>query len=395
MMALFKKDRCGVCYTELGNRNCPRLRKDIGFRCCNKYRSDGKCPSDCNFALKDATDSGFPTFKADSRTEYTDLLKLYTDYWINRKNPAFEGHSPAEMAKSDPDRIFEWLSSYKYPAGFPLKYLLDRLGLKHSVSESTVMDAEQVAMDYLERVINYDWDALISYSTNTNPPTDTVERYRDLISEIPTLKKLKSFDIVSGGISEDGSVAFVALDLNHKTPWTIILRPHDNSWRVRQHISGTPKDFFGQNHFFGKIAEALANGDEANAWHLIEDAAMLYPDSADLYYYRALHALLIKQSQKAKVQFFNAIALDNSFVAPQMHLAAIYMQEANTEEALKWYLHLYDLQPDDPNIQNNLATCYAAGKDYSTARALWQKLLLKHPDFELARTNLEKLHGLL
>jgi len=117
----------------------------------------------------------------------------------------------------------------------------------------------------------------------------------------------------------------------------------------------------------------------------------IYPDSPDLYYYRALYWQLVKQREQAAVDFFNAIALDNSWTEPYLHLSAHYFVKGDYEQAKIWLEELKILQPDDPNVLNNLAAAYAGNGETEKAKELWQEIVQKYPAFEYARKNLEKL----
>lgn len=390
-----KKDRCRRCYTEFGIRKCLRHHKNIGWRCCNESRADSKCPPSCDFALRENADTAFPAFKAESRAEFQHLIRNYIDFWINQSSSFFENESPAKVAKDDSEAMLNWLSSYKFPAGFPIKYLMDRLALKNDVPDPDINDPEQIVTHYMNGVVSLEWPQIRAFTINKLHPEGAEEKYIQLVSAIPALKKIKTYDIVSAGISEDGSTAFVLLDLNHNTLWTMILTPREGTWQIRQNIKGSPQEYYSQNTRFTQIAETLGKGDEASAWHLIEEAKKIYPDSADIYYYSALHKQLIKQNDKAKVDFFSAIALDNCWTTPYFHLAALYLADNDFPEALYWYQQLELLAPEDPKVINNVAACYAGMKETARARQIWQGMLSSFPDFELARMNLEKLnHGL-
>lgn len=391
MLNILKKDRCRRCYNEPGNRNCLRLSKMIGWQCCNDTRADRKCPINCDFALKDSAETAFPAFKAESRTEFQHLIRKYIDFWINQSSPFFNGKSPADTAKEDSEAVLHWLSTYQFPAGFPIKYLMDRLGLQNEVPELELSDPEAIVTNYMNSIIALEWNKIRGFTINNLTSDDLDNQYKQTISAIATLKKLTEFRIISAGISEDGSTSFVFLELNGKTSWTMILTPRDQRWCIRQNINGSPQEYYQQNARFTQIAETLGKGDEANAWHLIEEAKKLYPDSADIYYYSGLHKQLIKQNDKAKVDFFSAIALDNQWSTPYYHLAALYLESNNYTEALYWCELLDQVTPDDPKVMNNIAACHAGLKNTNKAREIWQGLRNRFPEFELAQMNLDKL----
>jgi tetratricopeptide (TPR) repeat protein len=182
------------------------------------------------------------------------------------------------------------------------------------------------------------------------------------------------------------------VELNHKQEWTLVLRKDADNWYVRQNLNGNPSLYFKQNELYQNIATLLGNSDDQKAYFEISEAMRSYVDSADLFYYRALYWLLVKAIDKAKVDLFNAIALDNLFTPPYMHLGLLYLNEKNYSEARLWFSAVLDLEPDNPDAANNLAIALLAGGDKADALKVWRELLKKNPAYELAKKNLD-LYG--
>jgi len=392
MLKLFKTTRCQRCYTERFLRECPRKDKKTCWRCCNELRCDGKCPGECPYTPKNVEGSPFPSFKADSRNESEHALKLYIDLWIGRQNLSLDLRTPPSLASENPKQLLSWLSGFKYPGNFPLEYLMQKLSLAHEpiVTEA---DPEKVVEEYLNNLIKLEYGKLRQWTINNSQLPDLDERYADLIKEVPTLGKIDTFTILQSGLGEDGISAIVYVELNHKTDWTCILSNRNGLWQLRQNIAGNPKLYFEQNNSYTAIAEALGKADDAKAWDCLEAVFSHYPDSADLFYYRALYWQLVKQADKATVDFFNAFALDNSWPEPLFHLGAIYLAKKDYAQAEQWLKELVQLQPDNPHALNNLAAAYAGQENYPEAKKLWQELVEKFPGFELATKNLELIKG--
>lgn len=391
MLGLFKKKRCQKCYNERGSRTCPRTNRQIGWECCNRFRADEKCPQSCDYTPKKFADTAFPACKSDSLAEFRDYCKNYMGFWINKPHGEFEDQSPLQVSQNDPQRLIKWLSSYTFPSGFPLGYLLDLLKLDIKLDEGGQNDPESVACNFLDKIITLDWQDLSALSVNNNADPSLQDRYQQTLASIKRLKELTHYQVLACGISEDQNNAFVHFELNYKYDWTLILSPRDKAWRVRQNLNGNPQVFYNQNAIYSSIADALGKGDEAAAWTLIEEVKSTYPDSADLMYYYGVHSQMVKNLDRAKVYFFNAIALDCNWHTPYRLLANIYMSESNYPEARYWLELLSQIALDEPELINNIGTCYAAEGNITEAKKTWQALLKSHPGYLLAKQNLDKL----
>lgn len=395
MLSIFNSNRCNLCYTERWVRECPRKKKKLCWHCCNDLRCDSKCPTECPYAPKAAEGSIFPVFKADSLTEATNVLKLFIDLWIGWENALLDNRSPLSVAKDNPAKIVSWLSGFQYPVHFPLNYLMQKLSIPTTETEKDAQPLpshhEDCVHAYMNALIRLAWDELRPLSINQNPVNDLSERYREILAAVPALSRISTYSIIHSGIGDDGISALVALELNHKQDWTLLLSNSSGAWKVRQNIAGNPQAYWAQNQVNTNIAEALGKAEDGKVWDLITTNLKIYPDSPDLYYYRGLYWQLVKQTDQAKVDFFNAISLDNAWIEPYFHLGTIYLANNDFTQARVWFAELCLLQPDNPNALNNLAACYAGEGLHTEAKELWEKLLSQFPTFEVARRNLERL----
>ena len=390
MLKLFKSNRCQSCYNERAMRQCPRKKKNICWQCCNETRCDTHCPDSCPYSPKRDASNPFPAFKADSRAEAENVIKLHIDLWIGRENPMLQNITPEKMAVESPQEMLSWLSGFQYPQYFPMDYLLQKLNLPFSPTSSKE-DPETIAGKWMNSLIQLKWDNLRQYTINESSLYDLAERYTEIIKSIPQFSKISTYSMLYSGLGEDGISAIVYMELNHKQDWTLVLSNIKGDWKIRQNIAGNPEAYFKQNKLYSKIAEAIGKADDATAWDLIESNLKIYPDCADLYYYRALYWQMVKQLDQATVDFFNSIALDNDWQEPYLHLSSHYLAKGDYEQAKVWLLELQKMLPDDPNVLNNLAAAYAGNGEFKYAKQLWQEILKKNPAFELARKNLEHL----
>jgi Tfp pilus assembly protein PilF len=393
MLSLLDPSRCRKCHNERKVRKCPRTNKEICWECCNTYRYDLSCPASCDYAAKLAEEqsSPFPSFKADSHTEAKQVTMLFIDGWVDRARSALQDKSPRQAALENKQSLLNWLSSFQFPSYFPLEYLMQKLGLELSGVEKKAAP-EELGSLYLDHAIALEWEELVKLSINLRPPEGCGERQVELLKEIKQLRKISTYRVIHGGLTDDGKTSLLYYELNHSTDWTLVLSLVGGNWLLRQNINGSPKDFFAQNERYRSIAEALSKGDDNAAWVQIQDALKLYPDSSDLLYYRAFYWQLVKQSDKAKVDFYNSIALDNAFSPSYHHLGILNAQEKNWQESIYWFEELCKLDPSEDN-RSNLAAAYANSSDIAKAKALWREILKSNPANAAVKANLEKLEG--
>lgn len=389
---LLSKDRCNKCRSERGVRNCPRLhKKTIGWNCCNDLRVDLCCPSQCPYAAQpdSARISPIPAFRADSNTEFIQAAKRFIDLWCYQPLPELDDASPHAYAQNDPAKALSWLSQYQYPANFPIAYLMRKLGIEHSPAPEPETP-ETVAMAWMEAVIAREWNSLRSFTANAVELFDWSSRYERLLASVRSLVKARSFSLLHAGSADDGVSAIVALELNRNKLWTVLLSSASGHWKIRQNLDGAPDLYYAQNALFRKLADALANGRDSEVWDLLQTNLPLYPDCADLYYYRSFYWQLTKQTGKVIEDLQSALALDNHYFAAGYALATIYLNEKDLNSACQLLTHLNSIRPDDLNVRNNLAACYAGMGDTARAVAIWQEILKTAPTYELARKNLER-----
>jgi tetratricopeptide (TPR) repeat protein len=321
-----------------------------------------------------------------------DVLKLFIDLWIGRTNALLDNLSPHQYAKENPQKLLSWLSGYQYPLHFPMGYLVEKLGLPRTVKDEFT-DPEACVEGYMNALITLDWDSVRKHSVNQADNEDMALRYKELMQAIPILGKISTYSLIHSGLGEGGSSAIVYLEINHKVDWTLLLSNATGEWKIRQNIAGNPQAYFLQNKIYTQIAEALGKADDAAVWDLISNNLKIYPDSPDLYYYRGIYWQLVKQNDSAAVDFFNAVALDNSWPEPYFHLGALSLDKSDFSGAKQWFQELTLLLPDNPNAMNNLAACYAGMGDKEKAKSIWIQLTEQFPGFEVAQRNLDKLNS--
>ncbi len=389
---LLNRERCFKCKSERSVRKCPRYgNKLIGWKCCLELRIDLRCPSECPYSAQKDKDgeSPFPAFRSDSNTEFIRTAKRHIDLWIYQKLTELDDMSPSGLAKQDSARMLAWLGKFQFPANFPMQYLLHKLELQHEDIEEPETP-ETVTFAFFDTVIAQDWENLRAFTINDRNDANLAQRYAELLSAIPELKKVSRYEILHAGAADDGVSAMVVLELNGKLIWAVLLTTAEGRWRIRQNLKGGPYLYYEQNKLFRSLAELLANGKAEETWDLLNINQPLFPDCADLYYYRALYWQLGKNFAKAKEELLNALALDNHYFAAGFALSALYLNDSELVPARELLTFMAADRPDDLNVRNNLAACEAGLGNISTAQSIWKEILRTEPSYEPARKNLDR-----
>ncbi len=390
---LLNRERCFKCKAERSVRLCPRHKgKLIGWKCCLELRIDLLCPVECPYSAVKDENSPFPAFRADSNSEFTRTAKRHIDLWAYQKIEALDNLSPADYAAKDKAKMLAWLGKFQFPANFPMTYLLQKLQLPHE-NFAEPETPETVTFAFFDAVIAREWEQLRALTINDWDDADLAQHYTKLLAAVPELKKVDRYEILHAGAADDGVSAMVVLDLGGRSIWAVLLTSAEGRWKIRQNLNGGPHLYYGQNKLFRQLAEHLAQGEADSAWDLIKHNLPLYPDCADLYYYRALYWQLARQFDKAKEDLRNSLALDNHYFAAGFALSALYLNDAELVPAKELLAWLAAERPDDLNVRNNLAACEAGLGNVAAAQAIWRELLKSAPGYEPAIKNLERYPG--
>ncbi len=395
MFDWLKKERCKACHEERAVRYCLRRNKNIGWQCCNGYRADGKCPTECPYTPKSqAQGSPLPEVKTDSRAEFIDYLKKYLPLWVRTSRTELDDKSPLELSadSTGKERLAEWLRTFSYPDAEILNLLNQALTLDLTIPPADTHNPEQIVAAWLQTVVAHDWDAAMAFFSLDQLSDDEVKE--SLLADLaahPVLRKTTRFQIINAGFTEDRKQAFVFCELNGKENWTAVLISGQTGWRLYQNVRGTLQDYYAQKELFRKLALALNEGKTDTGAELIAEAFSRYPLCPDAYYYKGLMESRQGRLGKAKQAFEQAHALEPQWNEPLFNLALINMQNKDFDTAVKLWQTLANQSPDDENIQNNLGVCYLGLNLPEQAEQVWNQALLTHPNSELLRKNLEHL----
>jgi hypothetical protein len=390
------KKHCKKCNEERAVRFCLRKDKDYGWSCCNELRSDGKCPPACPYTPKHSdAQTAFPAIKADSKKELLDFVERYLQLWIHKPMEQLNGAVPHQLSLTDEGRarLTDWLSGFSYPDPRLIIKLNEKLSLQLAVPKPQFNDIEQLTADYLDTLITQDWDRLIAMHTlyPEYQQPDNLERIVRYLAKHPLLKKITRWTLINAGYAEDRSQAFVFCELNGKENWTMVYANQQDCWQIYQLIRGTVQDYFAQKQLFRELAVALSQGNETISWEKLKEADKRFVLNADVEYYRGLYYLMLKQPDKAKESWLDAVAFDPTWTPALFNLALLDMQEKQFEAAIVRLKQVILLKPDDLTAMNNLAVCHLGLQQTDQAISIWQEILTLDPEHELAKRNLEHL----
>jgi len=397
-MQWLKKERCKVCSDERSVRYCLRRNKELGWKCCNGYRADGKCPEACPYSpKKDKSNALLPIIKSDSRTEFLDFLERYLHFWIYLSFPDLDGKTPYQLSQNSEgkSRLKDWLSGFSFLDSGIIVLLNKKLNLELDISEETNPNTETLAANYLDAVIAHDWEAVAGFHIqNSDCPQDTIVLFTRQLMTHPLLKKVRSRAIINAGFTQDLQQAFVYFELNGKENWTFIFVNTEAGWRIYQTIWGTLQDYYDQKNQFREIAVAISQKNEIALYARLDSIVNKFPLSADIQYYYGLCYSLSNRIIDAKAAFQTAITLEPNWREPLFQLAFLSMNQKDYTTALTHWEKLAQLDPQDVNVQNNIGVCLLGLGQSDKAKSVWLSALQIDPNSEVLIKNLEHLqHG--
>lgn len=394
-MRLFRPKRCKICKDRRGYRFCVRTGKDVCWHCCNEKRIDLKCPETCKYNLSKEAEFKYKT-NADSRTEYTDLIKNIIDFWLSNPQDLFDGKIPLDMLENEQERtkLYDYFRKIKFPALFPTAYLQKRLKLEDEFKQADeVTSPEQTAKQFLDTIIEQDWLNSTKFLIKNSQYqfNDYFVNYKKRMVNNKLINKMTEYDLISSALSKDKKKALVFFEINYKYDLTLNLEYENKKWQITQKVHGKPELVNGENNAKKQVAQLISKQDLGNCYKLLKKYAKIFIDSADFYYYWALYYLLSKDKKSARHNLFSAIEIDPDFIEAKYNYAFLLHTENNIELAIKYYQEILAAGIEDAKTLNNLATIYIDKGRTKEAKELLERCLAVKPDFEMAKKNLERL----
>ena len=393
-MKIFKTDRCKICKEKRGHRFCIRLAYNICWHDCNKLRVDLTCPKECSYTLQQQDSFQIRT-KADSQTEYTDLLMNQIDKWISTSQKVFNNQIPLKMINTEngKKKIISFLNQFKTHPLVPLFYLKEKLSLDNLKVFSKVRSYEDIAMDFLTKIVLHEWEDSKNFLHNSElyENNDYLSNYIQRLSNNKILTKMTEFDLISSASTKKNDQALVYFEINRKYDITLNLTKLDNNWKVVSKIFGKPELYNSEKEAIQQVAVLLSKNQLGNVYELLKKYTAIYADSADFQYYWGLYYSFSKNNKKAEKHLFNAVEIDPDFAEAKGLYATILLQNNKSERAKTFYQEIINKNPKEIKSMNNLASIYIEEGDKEKARELLERCLKIDPNFEYAKKNLKKI----
>ncbi|HPY95914.1 MAG TPA: tetratricopeptide repeat protein [Candidatus Cloacimonadota bacterium] len=395
---LFSRNRCKVCKKIIGNRYCLRTDKHICWHCCNQMRTDFKCPPTCEYYLKPIESNRAKleiNAKVDSKSEFDELNRLIADYWLNHEVEALDNNIPIMMLNNgQKDVLLSYLENAILPDDIK-KYLFNRLEVPYQGQESD-KHYEDYAIEFLETMLQDDFELALNHYLPFINTENTYNRQLllDHFKSHHAIRKLKTFDLISSGISVKENEAFVTFELNSNQEYTIILNQQQDQWLVQYHAFGAINLVRTENDALRMIASALSQQDTETAYRYLTSYKQIYFFSPDIYYYEGLYHSIKGEVKFAIKAYETAIALDPFFIEAYYNLAFIMQAENQLDKAKILYNQILVIQPDNLNAMNNLGTIFLYEKNVKDAKVLFERCLTIDPNYDFAQKNIDKIKEL-
>ena len=394
---IFQPKRCQKCTIHKATRTCPKLKKEIGFHCCNEIRVQMACPPDCKYAIKSTHDQKNLQLNnySESIAEQQELLDLYLAKWIKTENSLFENKTPKAFAETDEGKkkIDDFLSKHEGKLKNALSYNFVREELGIPLKEKSDYSHEDVAMKYLQLSKDLEYDTIFPMLLHHEIYKDETFRknYMRRNLELKAFKALKEFDLIRSALSKEQDQAIVEFEINGKYPLCIVLQKIDGTWFVKEKVFGESGMVLSESEFIQRVGYKYAQRDFSGAFSDLKKYSKVFPDSADFYYYFGIYYSTKGKVEKAKEAFFNAMELDPEFIEAKYNYAFLFQAEGKMDKARDIYEEILE-QKEEPKTLNNLAVIYEQDERLEQAYVLLKKALELDKEFELAKKNLERIN---
>ncbi len=382
-----------------GNRFCLRIGRDICWHCCNEKRVDMSCSDSCHYAMKQIKRKTEQIFQyqtnADSGYEFMDLVEQEMKYWSRKPQEVFGGKIPLKMSVSKEGReeIEKLFNALPLSNRTPLIYLKEILELENLKVDPPKESVEEFAMKFLDKIIEQDWEGTISYLYDNKRYEDRKfrENYLNRLKSNKIIQKMTTYDLISSAQTKDRKQFLVHFEINRKYDLTLHLLFENGKWKIHKKIMGKLEIYNGEKEAYEQVAVLLSKNELGNAYELLQKYSQIYLDSADFKYYWGLYYSFLKNNEKAKNFFFDALELDPEFTEAKYNYALMLHAEKKIEETKKQYHEILEHDPEEPKTLNNLASILIDEKNFEEAKKLLEKCLKVAPEFEIAKKNLERI----
>ncbi len=389
-----KKVKCAVCKTYRADRFCMIKAKNICWHCCNEIRAKGNCPSECEFAPKQ--NKGYSiNVKVFSLSEMLDLFKKQADFWFIKPNPALGNKSPMEIYDSQEGKkqLEEYFSKNKIPAYYIAKIYKEKFNISSIDLDKYPKpqeNFEKTAKTFLDNLILRDWDKIKDMLHNKIYQDDKIfQNYINRTLSIKDLKKLKHYNILKSGLSNDKTQAMVHFEINGKNDLLLIMVKKDEQWCIKERILADISLFYSRAQIVKELANYLSKDMLNEAYRILNGFSKIFIDYADWYYYFAKYYEIKKKYDSAIENMLTATELEPEFIPFLNELGILYVNTNQHEKAKDIWEKMLKIDKNNKIALNNLGIYYLQNKNNKKAKDLFEQCLQIDPNFENAKKNLE------
>ncbi|MFC1547852.1 tetratricopeptide repeat protein [Candidatus Neomarinimicrobiota bacterium] len=143
---------------------------------------------------------------------------------------------------------------------------------------------------------------------------------------------------------------------------------------------------------FGNVVQVYAHrtlnlaqqGNYGDAVALAREGLAIYPDHAPLYYARGQAYQGLGLLDRARIDYYDALALDPDMLVTYSAVGDVALQERNAVTAMKAYLRILDMRPGDPAASLGLGKGYLMDLRFREAVDELEMLRYLHPEYAAA-----------
>lgn len=373
-------------------------------------RIDKKCPHECAYTVRTAADETGqpPKTKIDSYAEHINLISSEIDKWVELPEQYFGGKVPSEMAETaeGKKKLQEYVDNIKV---IPPKTKIHlRKKLKLPTQKEQLDHYEDIAMQFLELLIEQEWEQTIDLLSNSRRYKNNLYRqnYIKRRSANRLLKRISDYHIILSAISETGNEALVYFEINGKYDMTMhfvnenkqenekINISGDKKWRLESLILGHPQMYYSLAEVERQIYALLAQNKQDEAAKQLEKFVEILIDSKEIFALYGMYYAVKEEYDKANEKFLTAVEIDPQSYDNRYNFAFTSTMIGNQQIGKQFYEQLLKENPKDLKILNNLAVIHLNERQIDKALDTWRKCLEIDPKFELAQKNLDRFKDL-
>jgi tetratricopeptide (TPR) repeat protein len=136
----------------------------------------------------------------------------------------------------------------------------------------------------------------------------------------------------------------------------------------------------------------LALDKTAEALSFAQRAVDKTPESAPYVYTLGQVQEGLGDWEKAAASYTKAASLDAGYVKPRINLGRLCLENGLPAEALRFLTEAYRVEPNNPDVNNNLGAVYASQERWEESLQYYERALAQDPNHSMVRLNLARAY---